>query len=116
MDTYLPRHKVEINVEHKGLVREGVFGWCWVVDNNSRPREFEIEIHNQMSLQSYTKTLLHELWHVYQHVRGDLKDCHQKRLWKGVDHSQTDYDDQPWEVEALKMEDILYENYTKTQV
>ena len=56
-------------------------------------------------------TLLHELMHVYQHVEGSLKDKHGKRLWKGIDSSELDYDDQPWEKEAHQMEDILYKKY-----
>ena len=49
--------------------------------------------------------------HVYQHVEGSLKDKHGKRLWKGIDSSELDYDDQPWEKEAHQMEDILYKKY-----
>ena len=111
VDTYLPRHKVIINVDHIGLLRNSVFGWVWATDCDHRPREFEMEIHNRLNPEDYTKTLLHELWHVYQHVQGDLKDKRQYRLWKGVDHSNTDYEDQPWEVEALRMEDELYREY-----
>ena len=111
VDTYLPRHKVIINVDHIGLLRNSVFGWVWATDCDHRPREFEMEIHNRLNPEDYTKTLLHELWHVYQHVQCDLKDKRQYRLWKGVDHSNTDYEDQPWEVEALRMEDELYREY-----
>ena len=112
VDTYLPNHKLFINVDHKGLLRESVFGWAWVVPPDHRPREFEVEIHNRLSVEEYTSTLLHELWHVYQHVTGQLKDKYNKRYWKGIDHSKTDYADQPWEVEALRMEKILYREYT----
>ena len=112
VNEYLPRHKVEINVDHKGLLRERVFGWAWVVPPDHRPREFEIEIHNRLSPELYTETLLHELWHVYQHVTGQLKDKYNKRYWKGIDHSETNYDDQPWEKEAHRMEKILYKRYT----
>ena len=108
---YLPRHKVFIHVDHIGLLHEGVFGWAWATDSDSRPREFEIEIHNRLDPENYTKTLLHELMHVYQHVEGSLKDKHGKRLWKGIDSSELDYDDQPWEKEAHQMEDILYKKY-----
>ncbi len=111
VDTYLPNHKLFINVDHKGLLRESVFGWAWVVPPDHRPREFEVEIHNRLSVEEYTSTLLHELWHVYQHVTGQLKDKYNKRYWKGIDHSKTDYADQPWEVEALRMEKILYREY-----
>ena len=113
VNTYLPRYKITINVDHLGLMRQGVFGWMWASDCDYRPREFEIEIHNRMTPENYTKTLLHELWHVLQHLKGTLKDKHNKRLWKGIDHSDTDYDDQPWEREALKMEEVLYKKYTQ---
>ena len=51
---------------------------------------------------------------MYQHVKGMLKDKHGKRLWKGVDCSEIDYSDRPWEVEANHMEEVLYEEYSKT--
>ena len=113
MDKYLPRHKVIVNVDHKGILREGVFGWAWVADCDHRPRDFEIEIHNRMSPELYTETLLHELWHVYQYVTGQLKDKYNKRYWKGIDHSETDYEDQPWEKEAHKMEKVLVKEYNR---
>ena len=112
VNTYLPRYKITINVDHLGLMRQGVFGWMWASDCDYRPREFEIEIHNRMSPENYTKTLLHELWHVHQHVKGLLKDKHNKRLWKGIDHSETDYKNQPWEKQASTMEEYLYTQYS----
>jgi len=108
---YLPRHKIDIRINHRGLKREGVVGWCSVIDNDSRPRNFEIELQNGMDIFSYAETLLHELWHVYQHVKGNLKDKRGKRLWKGIDHTETDYSDQPWEIEALQMESKLLKEY-----
>ena len=111
VDKHLPNHKVIINVDHLGLLHEGVFGWMWAADCDYRPRDFEIELHNRMTPEHYTKTLLHELWHLYQHVTGQLKDKYKKRLWKGVDHSKTDYEDQPWEKEANEMVEILYREY-----
>ena len=112
VDEYLSRYNIDINVHHCRLInRENVYGWCWATDCDYRPREFDIEIHNQMPLHLYTQTLLHELWHVYQHVKGHLKDKYGKRHWKGVDHSQTSYEDQPWEIEAHDMEEKLYREY-----
>jgi hypothetical protein len=108
---HLPNHKVFITVNHRGLYREGVYGWCTVEDCNYRPRDFLIEIHNSLSLENYTKTMIHELWHVYQHVKGSLKDKYQKRLWRGIDYTDTDYENQPWEIQAHQMEDILYIEY-----
>jgi len=98
-------------VNHRGLAREGVYGWVSVTDCDWRTREFEIELHNRMNFDLYLQTLFHELWHVYQHVMGNLKDKHGKRLWKGIDHTETDYSEQPWEVEARTMEEFLYNEY-----
>ncbi len=100
-------------MHHRGLAREGVYGWCTVIDCDWRPRAFEIELHNRMNVGLYTSTLFHELWHVYQHVKGNLKDKHGKRLWKGIDHTETDYSDQPWEAEAQQMEKLLHDEYLK---
>ena len=112
MNQYLPRYNVDVNVHHCRLEkRENVYGWAWTVDCDYRPREFDIEISNQMPIHLYTQTLLHELWHVYQHVKGHLRDKYGKRHWKGVDHSQTSYEDQPWEIEAHSMEEKLYREY-----
>ena len=112
---YLPRHNLDIKINHRGLIREGVCGWCSVDGCNYRPRTFEIELHNRMDVRLYTQTLLHELWHVYQHVKGNLKDKGSKRFWKGIDHSFVDYDDQPWELEAHIMEDVLCDLLTNSQ-
>ena len=45
---------------------------------------------------------------MYQHVKGMLKDKYGKRLWKGVDMTEMDYELRPWEKEAQEMEDKLY--------
>ena len=112
---YLPRHHLDITINHRGLKREGVMGWCTVEGCDYRPREFFIELHSRLDKETYTKSLLHELWHVYQHVKGDLRDKRNKRLWKGIDYSDTDYSDQPWEIEASSMENTLYKEFYNDQ-
>jgi len=37
---YLPKHKIEITVNHRGPAGEGVYGYRSVVDCNWRPLEF----------------------------------------------------------------------------
>jgi hypothetical protein len=108
---YLKRHKVEVEVLHRGLLREGVYGWCTVQDCNWRPRSFLIELHNRMSSEEYTKTLLHEMQHVLQHIRGDLRDKRGIRCWRGINCSNLDYSEMPWEIEANSKEQELYERY-----
>ena len=112
VNEYLSRYNIDINIHHCRLVnREGVYGWCWATDCDYRPREFDIEIHNQLRILMYIETLLHELWHVYQQVKCDLKDRYGKRCSKGVEHSKIDYENQPRQKEAVKMEQILYREY-----
>lgn len=117
LENYLPRHQLDIIVNHRGLLREGVYGWCTVQDCDFRPRAFLIEIHNYLTLDNYLQTILHEMWHVYQHVRGDLRDKGSLRLWKGIDYSNEDYEDLPWEKEASEMEKELFQTYlTENQI
>lgn len=111
MSKYLPRHLIEVSVVHRGLLREGVYGWCTVEDCDSRPRSFLIDIHNGLDVDDYTRTLLHELWHVKQFVRGDLRDKRSKRYWKNSDISDIDYCDDPSETEAHEMESSLFSEY-----
>ena len=111
LNKYLPRHHITVEVLHRGLRREGVYGWCSVTDCDWRPRSFLIEIHNRLSEEDYIKTLLHEMQHILQHIRGDLRDKRGIRCWKGIDCSGLDYDEMPWEQEAHQREQELYEEY-----
>ena len=108
---YLPRHHIHIEMLHRGLLREGVYGWCSVTDCDWRPRSFLIEIHNRLNEQDYTKTILHEMQHILQHIRGDLRDKGGIRCWKGIDCSDLDYKEMPWETDAHQRELDLYEEY-----
>jgi len=89
---YLPRHHLDISLVFKNLESDGVFGWCLVEGSLTKPRSFIIEIHNKLDYASYLETLLHELWHVYQHVKG-LPQC---------------------EEEAESMENILVNQFSKS--
>ncbi len=74
---YLPRHHLDISLVCKNLESDGVFGWCMVEGSLSKPRTFLIEIHNKLDYKTYLTTLVHELWHVYQHVKG-LPQCEEE--------------------------------------
>jgi hypothetical protein len=110
-EKYLPRHKLNITVQHRGLGREGVYGWCSIDGETYNPRDFLIEIHNRLSKEDYIKTLFHECTHILQHVRGDLKERAGKQTWKGMDYTNADYENSPWEQEALENENKLYHEY-----
>lgn len=84
---------------------------CWE-DDEHRPREFTIRIREGMSLSKKLRTLCHEMVHVKQYAKGEMK-----QMWKparttkfcGEYYSDDlDYWDQPWEIEAFGREDGLY--------
>jgi hypothetical protein len=113
---HLPRHKLEIEVLHRGMKREGAYGYCDVAGRHYNPREFLIELDTHMNKETYTKTLLHELYHVLQFCRGELKLKSSKRYYKGECMEDLEYYEQPHEISARWNERILYQKYlTDTQ-
>ena len=113
---YLPRHKLEIEVLHRGMKREGAYGYCDVAGRHYNPREFLIELDTHMDKETYTKTLIHELYHVLQFCKGELKLKSSKRYYKGECMEDLEYYEQPHEIAARWNERILYQQYlTDTQ-
>lgn len=110
MNRYLPRHNISLNVHHCGLKKQNIYGWCIIDDVTYRPRTFIIEIQSNLDKVEYLKTLFHELQHLLQYVRGDLK-CHKGTLlWKGT--SCPAFENLPeWEVDAYKKQESLYQDY-----
>jgi hypothetical protein len=87
-------------------------------ENYTRPREFVIEIDSSLSKRAILRGLAHELTHVKQYARGEMKDyikMPSKVRWQDyiyeVDQDQDgdlDYWTSPWEVEAYGNEKCLY--------
>ena len=65
---------VDIEVIPTDLTEDNVFGWT--LENNDQN---EIEIHNNLSQKDYITTLIHELIHVDQNVRGLLDDTEREK-------------------------------------
>ena len=78
---------VDIEVIPTDLTADNVFGWTLI--NNDQN---EIEIHDNLSEKDFTVTLIHELVHVDQNVRGL-------------------FDDEKRENEAYELESKLYEQF-----
>ena len=72
------------------------YGTCIWEDDNNRPREFTIEVYSNMRKRRIMETICHEMVHVKQFARGEMKDMMQgpsKTRWKGkdVDRKDTHY-------------------------
>jgi hypothetical protein len=111
---HLPRHKLEIEVLHRGMKREGAYGFCDVAGRHYNPREFLIELDTHLDKETYITVLLHELYHILQFVSGELKLKSSKRYYKGECMEDLEYYDQSHEIAARWNERVLYGEYMKT--
>jgi hypothetical protein len=102
----MPRMKtLEVLVNLKDL-KGKAYGYCMEGDNN---REFELEIDKNLSLYELVSTTCHEMVHVKQYARRELRaDKYGNTLWKkSGQFNNTPYEDCPWEKEAFRMEGEL---------
>jgi hypothetical protein len=111
LNNFFPRHKITVDVVHRGLKRENVQGYCDVVGETYRPRHFLIELDTHMDRDLYIKTLLHELTHLAQWVRGSLRQRYGKLCYSKVPVDNWEYWYQPHEIEAREEEERLFEMY-----
>jgi hypothetical protein len=61
--------EVDIEVIPTDLTEDNVFGWTMETND-----QHEIEIHNNLSEKDFITTLIHELIHVDQNIRGLFDD------------------------------------------
>jgi len=95
--------------------KEKAYGFCHITDDNlNRPWEFMIELDASMryKFDQILTWLAHEMVHLKQFVRGELCEYETGRVqWKSRSFGRVHYDDQPWEKEAYRLEDELYEMF-----
>ena len=85
----------------------------WEDESCNRPREFTIRVDSTQTKQDMLCTIAHEMVHVKQYARGELKDFSRTIKmckWKGntIDLASLDYYDHPWEIEAHGREKGLF--------
>jgi hypothetical protein len=103
---------IEIILMKDLLFVEGVQGDCTWEDSSYRPREFTIRIDRKNWPLIPLKTLAHEMVHVKQFARSELKDAGNDHKWLGKRFSgKTEYDKMPWEIEAAGREATLLIRY-----
>ena len=76
--------EVDIEVIPTDLTEDNVFGWT--MENNNQN---EIEIHNDLSDKDFITTLIHELIHVDQNVRGLRDDIQREEEAYSLEHTLT---------------------------
>jgi hypothetical protein len=113
LNKFFPRHKIHVEIVHRGLKRERVYGYCDYVGESYRPREFLIELDTHMCKEFYIKTLLHELTHLRQWVVGSLRSQRGKMYYGKECVEDIEYWYQPHEIEAREQEETLYFQYLR---
>ena len=109
LNNFFPRHKIDVEIVHRDLKEEHVRGYCDVVGCGYRPRDFLIELDTYMTKELYVKTLLHELTHLAQWIRGSLRHRYGKLCYCKTPVENWDYWYQPHEIEAREEEERLYD-------
>lgn len=83
-------------------------------DEDGKQREFSILVDPKISRSRQIKTFAHEMVHIMQYARGELKLLHgddYKWMGKKVTISDKHYRKMPWEKEAWKSEKYLSQFY-----
>jgi len=71
---------------------------------------FVVLTRYESSIDGAVNTLFHELRHVHQYISGTLdKD----NFWKGKQYN-VPYEDEPWEIDANKVADMLFDDFMKS--
>ena len=110
---------LEIKLTRDLKRKEKAYGFCHVTDDNlNRPREFCIELDASMRFKfdQILTWLGHEMVHLKQFVRRELCDYETGNTqWKSKIYKRhaLQYNDQPWEKEAYRLEDKLYEEFAE---
>ena len=105
---------IDINLVAHLTEKESLSGDAiWEDESCNRPREFTIRVDSTQTLQDMLCTIAHEMVHVNQYARGELKDFSRTIKmckWKGktVDLESLNYYDHPWEIEAHGREKGLF--------
>ena len=106
---------LEIKLSKDLKQKEQAYGFCHITDDDlNRPREFMIELDSSMKhpFDQILIWLAHEMVHLKQFVRGELFDYATGRVqWKSKSFGRVHYSNQPWEREAYRLEEPLYEEF-----
>ncbi len=113
-------NKLYVIIEYKKYIDGSAEGRIEWLDDNHKPREFIIEILNSTTRKRQFEAMAHEITHMKQYARGEMKDMVRGRSrvkWqsKPIDND-VDYWFQPWEIEARGYERALttwYYNHRK---
>lgn len=106
---------VDIVIDKELLKNFEMYANIAPIDPEPRPKYYELEIDAKLSKKQFLVSLAHEIIHLKQFAKNQMKDLETKKMtrWMGDYYVEEniDYWRRPWEIEAHKGEKILYEEY-----
>ena len=107
----------DVTVSVKAMRKMDALGYCSIkhYDDEDRISTILMEVKLNQGRDEMINTLAHEMVHVKQYITGELSE--DLDVWKGkkINSDDIDYDDQPWEIEADKVGDMLDEKFERTR-
>lgn len=109
-DLLIPKqkHKVYLDILANKISADGYCTHMYTLD-------FEIQIHKDLTFEHMMITLAHEMIHLKQYATKELKSKFIRGkpvdTWKGVQYRNLKYKEQPWEKEAIMLEECLYQQF-----
>ena len=123
LEKLLPKHNsLDITVTLKKTFEDGAWGFCYAgEDDRDLYIDIDHRLYKELGWEGFVDTICHEMIHVKQTVRGELKELFRggyKRLWKCRDGQYRKYDNMPyerlpWECQAWKCSGPLMKEYKK---
>lgn len=117
---FFPRAHSTFSIKIKGidnlLLKHEMYADCTYEYADTYPRDFLIRIDNTLNPEMFIKTLAHEITHVKQWGKGEMKTYERNykitRWHKDkIKHEEVLYYDMPWEIEAHGREFGLYAQF-----
>lgn len=109
------RVELEVSFTKEGLGTD-VYAYCDWNDTNHKSRDFTITIRPDLSKKQMLLALAHEMIHVKQYAKGELRDYVRtnKCKFRGkLYDDKTGYWELPWEIEAHGCERSLYNRFNE---
>ena len=97
----LPRFRtLDITIE---FAKIDAYGYCMQEDK----REYTLTLRKGLGLYDLISTICHEMVHLKQYARNELRNVQGNTMWKKKVYNEVDYWDAPWEKEAYRLEKRL---------
>lgn len=120
LNKFCPRMADRILIMVKGddrlLEKHNEFAYCVYLSADTTQREFQIIMDNTINPHTWIRTLMHELVHVKQYAKGEMKYYERDNInvkWSEskINVNTECYWDLPWEIEAHGREEGLTQQF-----